>query len=135
MDEIEQVNQYLEQNDLTIKYFAETLWEYLDSSITKESFYQRHYALLKREYKSIKPEERKAYLAWIQVQDSPHKLGGLAYKLSSGGVDRKVDQMRKWLSSGIFNPTKARRMTGEIKELFAPIQKTFNGTPENVHAD
>lgn len=123
---IDTVAEYLSKNDISKKEFVKGLQQYLNPEATFNAFYQRHYKLLTGDYKELRPEEEKAYRFWLDVQQTDrHEMGSAIYNFLSTNPDKKITQANKWLSSGIFNPTKARRLTGKLKSAISEIQSLF----------
>lgn len=121
MEIINKVNKHIQASDKSMRAFARELRHYIDSDLKEESFYQRHYSFLKKEFASITDEELRAYKSWLAVEKDPHRVGGAGHRIKEGNMTKKIDEMKKWLSSGIFNPTRARKMSKSIKDMLSDL--------------
>lgn len=123
----QQVSRYLEREGITVQDFVGALEFYLDYSITPASFYQRHYALLKGKLNSIREEEERAYLAWMRVQQDPHRVGGAAHKLAEVDPERKVREIERWVQSKTYNRRSAERAFRLLKRALKGVQESLEG--------
>lgn len=112
------MDNYLKQSDsIQVKTLCNYLKNYysVGNEYSDNVWYQRILKLRTGEYKQASPEEIAAIQRLLHVEHNKHLYGAIIHNL--GQIERKTAQIEKYLQSGFYNKTEARKRIKELKTL------------------
>ncbi len=109
------LDSYLKSDKRSKLETSKILHSYIDSDSTEQSYYQRICKLATGEAYVITDQERKAIKHFLNIEANPHTYGKTFYQLD--GIERKLNQLERFLNSGYINKAEANKRIKELKQL------------------